>query len=1062
MENVLAKVVLRQSWNNLIDLPSQVTSLLYNAGVSPQEVIVEIVLKTHNQCYIGWSGMNSRSSLDMNIDPLSAQALNLSENEPITINVKIQNFKSSRIMLEPETFSDWELVELHAAYIESKLIEQSRCVAVGQPLIIYPTKTSSVKLHVKDIGAEHRFAMIDPFAEVSIAPKRYEEKSANARSSKSIKNSLSDKMSTPTLLKRGISMHNTSQQVGSSDPRSNEYALYGNIQEFTGTFGSCEFFCVSVIAGPDSKLHNDSPSPVSSREATKHPEKSKQVAIILESKQIVASFIDHSESPKNTVMLSENLAISLNVENSLGYKVVLKPASNCKPTKAPTVIIRPYITKGKKIDFVSRSSPKKTQVEDSKQIAESLFFNSKGSTYPVSNFCKVPIVPKLLPYGGIITFKKTLDPHAWFRLSGLAKSIKELKIEFGEPITRFPWEIQKNSSSAELETLYGIDPLLSDLTEHLRVFKSTGLVIHGTQGSGKSAILKVLDRRLRDECNMFTKFVACEVLMNESTEQIRPKFTRWINEAVWNQPSVLIFDNLDKVLSAEVENTDSSISDQLTEHLISLMRNVSSQKGTNVSILISGKSKESFNKLFFQSHLIEKYCNIGVPDKATRAAILENYLSRNLNCTLSFDLMDVVLETEGYLPNDLKVLSDRMYYESLRWCKKNHTMIEAEKEINIHSRDLEASLCGFQPSSLRGVKLEKSGTQWKDIGGMEEAKRVLLETLEWPTKYAPIFASCPLRLRSGLLLYGYPGCGKTLLASAIASQCGLNFISIKGPEILNKYIGASEQSVRELFERAQSAKPCILFFDEFDSIAPKRGHDSTGVTDRVVNQILTQMDGAEGLDGVYVLAATSRPDLIDSALLRPGRLDKSILCDLPDFRDRLNILACICNKMNILVNLELEDIASKTEGFSGADLQGLAYNAYLKAVHEKLSNDEKIANGEINGPEESHEFFLINSQKERNKIRTAENVAILQQLMAVFGTKDKQADSVQPEIESSRSQVIIKRSHFLESLKESKLSISASEKTKLLKIYTEFQSGRDGNMPDGSTSNEIGGRTTLM
>src|ERR1700732_5498386 len=174
--------------------------------------------------------------------------------------------------------------------------------------------------------------------------------------------------------------------------------------------------------------------------------------------------------------------------------------------------------------------------------------------------------------------------------------------------------------------------------------------------------------------------------------------------------------------------------------------------------------------------------------------------------------------------------------------------------------------------------------------GLNETRRVLLETLEWPIKYAPIFQHSKLRLRSGLLLYGYPGCGKTLLASAVASQFGMNFISVKGPELLNKYIGASEQSVRELFERAQSARPCVLFFDEFESIAPKRGHDSTGVTDRVVNQMLTQLDGAEGLEGVYVLAATSRPDLADPALLRPGRLDKSLLCDMPNRGDREGVL----------------------------------------------------------------------------------------------------------------------------------------------------------------------------
>lgn len=190
------------------------------------------------------------------------------------------------------------------------------------------------------------------------------------------------------------------------------------------------------------------------------------------------------------------------------------------------------------------------------------------------------------------------------------------------------------------------------------------------------------------------------------------------------------------------------------------------------------------------------------------------------------------------------------------------------------------------------------------------------------------------------MLYGFPGCGKTLLASAVARECGLNFISVKGPEILNKYIGASEKSVRDLFERAQAARPCVLFFDEFDSIAPKRGHDSTGVTDRVVNQMLTQMDGAEGLEGVYVLAATSRPDLIDPALLRPGRLDKSLLCDMPNKQDRLEIMQACARKIAMSSDIDLSDYVQETEGYSGADLQAVVYNAHLECIHSNIASDK--------------------------------------------------------------------------------------------------------------------------
>lgn len=336
---------------------------------------------------------------------------------------------------------------------------------------------------------------------------------------------------------------------------------------------------------------------------------------------------------------------------------------------------------------------------------------------------------------------------------------------------------------------------------------------------------------------------------------------------------------------------------------------------------------------------------------------------------------------------------------------------------------------------------------------MHKAKNLLLETLEWPTKYAPIFAKCPLRLRSGILLYGYPGCGKTMLASAVAQQCGLNFISIKGPEILNKYIGASEQSIREVFERAQAAKPCILFFDEFDSIAPKRGHDSIGVTDRVVNQMLTQMDGAEGLDGVYVLAATSRPDLIDSALLRPGRLDKSILCGLPNEDERLEILQAVVASggMHLEPNCQLDRIAEATHGMSGADLQGLCYNAFLKAVHRNMAS--ALDNTEQNkaSPQEFEYFKVANT----NSLTAVHFMDLLKQKWGNSNDNTtNSSESLQPPT--------ITLQDFLQASTETKASISASEYQKLTAIYNTFSQDRDANMPAGEASNEVGGRLTLM
>jgi SpoVK/Ycf46/Vps4 family AAA+-type ATPase len=261
--------------------------------------------------------------------------------------------------------------------------------------------------------------------------------------------------------------------------------------------------------------------------------------------------------------------------------------------------------------------------------------------------------------------------------------------------------------------------------------------------------------------------------------------------------------------------------------------------------------------------------------------------------------------------------------------------------ITITAGDVEAALSGFQAAALKDLSLEKSPTEWASIGGLEEAKAMLIETFMLPTTYAPLFKQVPIKLRSGLLLYGPPGTGKTLLASAIAGHCGLNFISVSGPELLNKYIGQSESSVRAVFERAAAAKPAILFFDEFEAIAPARGGDSTGVTDRVVNQFLTELDGVEGRAGVYVLAASSRPDMIDPALLRPGRLDKSIYCGFPDLQERESILRAVTRSVKLTEDVDFTELAGLSEDFSGADLNAIISTAQLGMVHDEL--DRRMA-----------------------------------------------------------------------------------------------------------------------
>lgn len=1062
MEDFAGHIQIRPSWNNLVDLPSALTSLLYNANISPQEVIVELVLQDQHKSYVGWSAMNSSGAKNIGIDPIFAQSLKLANKLAVKLNLKIKNYKSNSIFLEPEHSQDWELVELHAATIEAKLIEQSRCVAMGQVLVVYPTKTSSVRLQVTDIGNQaHTYALIDPYAEISIAPKLREKKkpkeASSENSARSTRSSADETNHGPYVLKRGVSLPHPLFSSLCMNSQITSYELFVNRDEFIHVFQHHDFVSVSVIAGPLAK-QNKTPSDVQEKREPKF----NAFSSLLECNQVIAR-LRHMAVPFDHVGLSEGLAVALGVEKEVGYKVVVRQAWRNLSKKPSNFILYPYVTQTKptKLLNLNSAAAKKEQAELSNIISERLFWHQRINESPITNYLKVPVIPEILPLGGLLVMTKKGEKNTWIKPFDIQTQKNLPKVEVKSDLLRGASFIQNTIAlGGELDTAYESEQIIEDAVEQISLFENTGVMIHGPSGSGKSLLLNWIAKSSGDKFAYYTRHVRCETMMNESQDQIVATFSKIFNDAVWHEPSLIVLDNLDKILCAETENGDSRMSNQLVEIFVSQQQRIAAQTHTKVSLLASGCSKESFNRHLSQSHLFDHHVYLRAPDKKTRAIMLEQYASR-LGCKLGFDVMDAVQETEGYLPKDLNVLSERMYFKSLYSLQSEDTS-EGPESLHLISKAVyEKAHSGHTPSNLRGVKLEKSTASWQDIGGLSEPKRVLLETLEWPTKYSPIFASCPLRLRSGILLYGYPGCGKTLLASAIAAQCGLNFISIKGPEILNKYIGASEQSVRELFDRAQSAKPCVLFFDEFDSIAPKRGHDSTGVTDRVVNQMLTQMDGAEGLDGVYVLAATSRPDLIDSALLRPGRLDKSVICDMPNYDDRKSILDCICQKLDLESGVDLSEVATLTKGYSGADMQGICYNAYLKAVHDKLASQEETSLGKSQENEAAREFFQISHCK-LLKLRPAERMALHNQVEKIFEGSNSQTQRDSTQTKFASPTVPISHAHFLASFKETKPSISPSEKNKLERIYSQFLIGRDGNMPDGRASNDIGARTTLM
>uniref|UniRef100_A0A1B6DI32 AAA+ ATPase domain-containing protein n=2 Tax=Clastoptera arizonana TaxID=38151 RepID=A0A1B6DI32_9HEMI len=353
--------------------------------------------------------------------------------------------------------------------------------------------------------------------------------------------------------------------------------------------------------------------------------------------------------------------------------------------------------------------------------------------------------------------------------------------------------------------------------------------------------------------------------------------------------------------------------------------------------IISARGCNAFNTIL----------SIPLLDKADRLTIIKELFLQHDKIIDTHEILDsltsIAIMTEGYVERDLDSLVKKSIFHAMERTSNS--------KYNVLMEDVQKALENTVPYDLINVNVTKgSDFSWEDIGGLHEAKKVLTEALIWPSKYGEVFDTCPLRNERGVLLYGLPGTGKTLLAKAIAGQCGFNFISVKGPELLSKYIGASEEAVRNIFQKAQNAKPCILFFDEFDSLAPRRGHDNTGVTDRVVNQLLTNLDGVETLEGVWVLASTSRPDLLDPALLRPGRIGTFIYCSLPNATERLEILHKLSRTLCFTADVNLEAIAEQTDCFTAPDIKALLYTALTLVTNQseciindgKNSEDSKI------------------------------------------------------------------------------------------------------------------------
>ncbi|KAJ7969258.1 Peroxisome biogenesis protein 1 [Quillaja saponaria] len=540
-------------------------------------------------------------------------------------------------------------------------------------------------------------------------------------------------------------------------------------------------------------------------------------------------------------------------------------------------------------------------------------------------------------------------------------------MNLGDPVSFHSMDerIFDEGVSSDISSLNWMGTTASDVINRLLVLLSSAsglwfssykfpipghILIYGPPGSGKTLLARVAAKAIEKHEDILAHiiFISCSRLAVEKVSVIRQELSNYITEALHHAPSIIIFDDLDSIIySSDSEESQSLMSvAALTEFLVDIMDEYGGKRKNScgigpIAFVASVQFVEKIPRSLSSSGRFDFHVQLPAPSTSERGAMLKHEIQRrSLQCADDI-LLDIAAKCEGYDAYDLEILVDRTVLAAISRFLPNSSAYDGYEKPTLLGEDFSRAMHDFLPVALRDITKSSSDggrVGWDDVGGLVDVRNAIKEMIELPSKFPKIFAQAPLRLRSNVLLYGPPGCGKTHIVGAAATACSLRFISVKGPELLNKYIGASEQAVRDIFSKAAAAAPCFLFFDEFDSVAPKRGHDNTGVTDRVVNQFLTELDGVEVLSGVFVFAATSRPDLLDAALLRPGRLDRLLFCDFPSWKERLDILKVLSRKLPLARDVDLNAISRMTEGYSGADLQALLSDAQLAAVHEVLNS----------------------------------------------------------------------------------------------------------------------------
>ena len=479
-----------------------------------------------------------------------------------------------------------------------------------------------------------------------------------------------------------------------------------------------------------------------------------------------------------------------------------------------------------------------------------------------------------------------------------------------------------------------------EIFQRLGIDPPKGVLLYGPPGCGKTLLAKAV----ANESDAYFISINGPEIMNKFYGESEARLREIFQQAQQNAPAIIFIDELDAIAPKREEVTG-EVERRVVAQLLALMDGLK-ERG-NVIVIGATNRPNAIDPALRRPGRFDREIEIGIPDKQGRYEILLIH-TRGMPLAEDVDLRKLAEITHGFTGADLAALCRETAMKALRRylpeidLEQERVPPEVLEKMEVKMEDFLNAFREITPTAMREVAIEVPTVRWDDIGDLETAKQELREAVEWPIKNPEIFKRMGIRPPKGILLYGPPGCGKTLLAKAVANESEANFISIKGPEVLSKWVGESEKAVREVFRKARMAAPAVIFFDEIDALVPRRGlgYGDSGVTERVISQLLTEIDGIMTLEDIVVLAATNRPDLIDPAILRPGRFDRLIYVPPPDENGRLAIFKVHTKDMPLAEDVDLKLLATMTKGYSGADIEALCREAAMIALRRDINAKE--------------------------------------------------------------------------------------------------------------------------